>query len=131
MPTFFYSKCCVDITQSEVDALRCMIRDAKPISYASMFRNCADLLAWAAAHGYAMKPNDGLILKHDPAVTYFRSQFNTWPCYFLVHSGIEYIWSGGPRPKSRSDDYGHGSPGGKQGVPFPELTEARKTWPKW
>ena len=32
-------------------------------------------------------------LKRDYHVRFYRSRFNGKPCYFLVHSAIEYVWT--------------------------------------
>lgn len=86
--TMRYNRCCVDCTDC-VDDLDKMIEDAVEVTYRTMHRNCVDLYPWAKAHNYGRH----FPLKKDWHVSYYRSKFKGEVCYFLVWSGIEYIWT--------------------------------------
>lgn len=66
---------------------------AVEVSYDTMLRHC-DLLSWAIEHGYEARSNQGsgITLQHDPYVSYHRSTFEGRPCFYLVWSGIEFVW---------------------------------------
>jgi hypothetical protein len=68
----------------------------RDVTYETMLRHC-DLLSWATEHNYDSRSNakdsHGLTLRNDWAVSYHRSVFQGQPCYFLVWSAIEFIWT--------------------------------------
>jgi len=85
-----YTTCCVESTG---EAIRAMVEKAREISYRTFRKHCEGLDDWAQAMGYFRHPSQGLTLKNDWHVTYYKSVFQGKPCYFLVHSAIEYIWT--------------------------------------
>ena len=69
-----------------------MAESAKSISYRT-FRKYADGLDEIAKNmGYELRPTQGLTLKNDWHVAYFKGVYDKNPCVFMVHSCIEYIW---------------------------------------
>jgi hypothetical protein len=42
--------------------------------------------------GYARHPQEGLTMKGDFHVRYYRSRLHGWPVYYLTHSSIEYVF---------------------------------------
>jgi hypothetical protein len=47
---------------------------------------------WAEAHHYSLVASDGLTLKADWHVAYYRSRFDGKACLYLVWSAFEHIW---------------------------------------
>ena len=93
---FEYSRCSDDAASpAKRKAWQEMIDTAVPVSYATMFRHCIDLLEWAAEHGfYTSRPEsrNGKTLKRSSEVTFHRSQLIEEPCYYLVWEGKQFLW---------------------------------------
>lgn len=94
--SFQYHTCCVKSTAEAIDA---MVDAAKKITYRTMLINCPDLLDWAESMGYVRDGRERdlqgrrvLTLLKDWYVHYYYSQYRGRPCYYLVHSAIEYIF---------------------------------------
>jgi hypothetical protein len=70
-----------------------MVEASKPVGYTT-FSKHADFENLLDQMGYAPKGsrNQGLRIANDYHVAYFKSRFKGRPCYFMVHSGIEYIF---------------------------------------
>jgi len=75
-----------------LDALNKMIEVAVDIKYDTMQRHCEGLAEWAVEQGYMKNAQQGLTLNQDWHVSYHKSNFDGWPCYFLRWSAIEFIW---------------------------------------
>ena len=69
-----------------------MVDQAVEVSYGTVLRHCTDLLQWAGEMGYDRRSNQGLTLKNDWHVSYHKSRYQGYRCYYVCHSGIEYIW---------------------------------------
>lgn len=93
---YVYETCCVECTD-RVEALNKMIEGAVEVTYGTMLRHCAGLLEWAKDHNYDARSTQGLTLKNDWHLEYYRSTFDGFPCYYLRWSGIEFIWVKGGR----------------------------------
>lgn len=91
---YWYKTCCIECDDC-VDDLNRMIEEAVPITYRTMRRHCGGLDTWAINHGYELHHTRGLTLKSDWHVGYFKSSFKGRPCYYLVWSAIEFIWTQG------------------------------------
>ena len=78
---------CVASTTELIDALT-DDNTAVAVDYAEMNAHC-DLRVFEAELGY---DPEGLQLKNDWHVSFYRSTYAGCPCYYLDHSGIEYIW---------------------------------------
>jgi hypothetical protein len=90
--SYRYGTSCVDCTESRVEALKQMIAEALPVSYATMRRHCPTLVQWSFRQGYERDPRKGLTLKNDQIVSYHKSTFEGRPCYYVCWSAIEYVW---------------------------------------
>lgn len=87
---FVYAVSCVDLSNG--DDIQEMVDVAIETNYETVQKHCRGLLDWAEKQGYARRQSDGLTLKHDWAVRYFRSTFRGRKCYYVRRSAIEYIW---------------------------------------
>lgn len=108
-PCFEYQTCCV---AAEGPDITDMVDAAHDVSYQEFVRNCEGVAEWARDMGYEATSRQGLTLKKDWYVSYHRSVFRGLPCYYLVHSAIEYIWTlredgwcGSPIDWARRVDY--------------------------
>lgn len=102
MKNYVYETSCVDCGD-RVEALNKMIDEAVGVNYLSILRNCQGLLTWAQGKGYVLNRRQGLTLKDDWHVSFHRSTFDGKPCYYLVWSAIEFIWT------KRGEDNGKAS----------------------
>lgn len=91
MSRFSYLTCCVNSTAQLIDG---MTESAQPISLAT-FKRRVDWWDWAESQGYSRTSREGLILAKDWHVAFFKSKYDGRPCYYVVHSAIEYIFVGG------------------------------------
>jgi hypothetical protein len=87
---YHYWQCCVDFSE-DVELLIAMIDTAVDITYRTFFQHC-DLEEARTLLCYDKHWKQGLTLKKDWHVSYHRSTYNGKRCYFLCHSGIEYIF---------------------------------------
>lgn len=91
-----YETCCVESTANAIDA---MTEAAKEVSYQT-FRKAvggAEVDRWASHMGYDVgNQRGGLRLSKDWAVSFHQSTYNDVPCYYVVHSAIEYIFTESP-----------------------------------
>lgn len=86
-----YETCCVNSTAELIDG---MTSKAVEVTYATFRRNVEDLDEWAAEMGYDIgHQRGGLRLKNDWHVSYHKSTYDGRPCYYLVHSHIEHIFT--------------------------------------
>lgn len=79
-----YSTCCVDARGDDIEAMR---DDAREITL-STFRKRADCREWEESAGYGRH----FPLARDYHVRFFKSRYLGRPCYYVVHSAIEYIF---------------------------------------
>lgn len=91
MKSFHYVTSCRGAQGADINAMRDH-PDQREIGYKQMLRQCAGLLQWAREQGYDLRNNVGLTLRDDWHVSYHRSIYRGRPCYYLVWSGIEFIW---------------------------------------
>ncbi len=87
---FKYETNCVDC--GDGGAIQEMADEEIRIKYDTMRKRCDGLMGWAKSHGYVVS-GDGLKLKDDCLVGFYRSNFKGRPCYFIRRSGIEFIWT--------------------------------------
>ena len=88
-----YLTCCVHSTAELIDA---MTDSAREITYRTLRRVIGgDILdEWASNMKYDVgNERGGLRLKDDWHVTYHKSTYDSKPCYYIQHSGIEYIFT--------------------------------------
>lgn len=91
MKRYVYETCCIDIPPERIPDLNEMILNAKEVGYETMLKRCRGFLDWGKQHGYTVR-GQGLHLKNDWCVGYYRSTFDGKPCYFVRWSAIEFIW---------------------------------------
>jgi len=72
-----------------------MVDNADDVSFDEVRDNVKEptLDDWAQDMGYELDPEDGLTLEDDWAVSFHRGVFRGRPAYYVVHSGIEHIWT--------------------------------------
>jgi hypothetical protein len=94
MKSYTFETSCIDSTGEAIDEMRGH-PDHREITYETMQRNCEGLLLWANSKGYEKRANigSGLTLRSDPYVAYYKSVYRGQPCYYLVWSAIEWIWT--------------------------------------
>lgn len=86
MKRFTYETCCVDSDGPSIDAMR---EAAREITLAT-FRWRCDWRPWAERMGYDRR---GLPLSRDWHVAFFKSRYRGRPCFYVVHSAIEHIFT--------------------------------------
>ena len=86
--TYTYETSCVESDGESINEMR-HHPDVVSVSYRTMRRHCAGLTQWAKNHGY----DRHLPLSHDFHVSYHKGVYRGAPCYYLVWSGIEFIWT--------------------------------------
>jgi len=79
---------CVDSTAELIDE---MCDQAREVTYATMLRNCEELVEFAVDLGYYRR-GPGLTLRRDWGVSFHKSRYAGQPCYYFVWSGIEHVW---------------------------------------
>jgi hypothetical protein len=71
----------------------CDMKDrAVEVSYRTARSYCEGLIDWACSVGYSRRRSQGLALRDDWHVGYYRSVFRGRRCYYVKWSAIEYIW---------------------------------------
>jgi hypothetical protein len=83
---YVFATSCVNSTAEKINAMRAPWK-AQQISYKT-FISKVDVKEVEKMLGYG----NGLRLKNDWHVGFYRSRYEGKPCYYLVHSAIEYIW---------------------------------------
>ncbi len=91
---WWYYKCCVDFRQDEVEDLTDMMDAGEEVTYDFLVHNVGKHVVQEVFSDYnwTKKPNEGLLMKDDYHVRYFQSVFRGNPCFYIVHSAIEYIF---------------------------------------
>lgn len=89
---YTYKLNCTDLTAAEVRHLRHTIDAARPVTFATIAKHC-DWQWWAEKHGYVVGKQKGLQLKDDHSVRFFKSTWMGKPCYYIVWSSQEHIFS--------------------------------------
>jgi len=102
MKDYEYVCCCTDLfgNEEKVAALNKMLEDNQQTNYRAVQRHCRGLLEWSQKIGYAARKSDGLTLRHDRMVGFYRSKWLGRPCYYVLWSAIEFIWVKFPRKES-------------------------------
>jgi len=83
---FHYEICCVNANGDDISE---MVDRSRPITYRTFFKHVSkeEVLELFPVYG------DGLTIKQDWAVQYARSRYQGRPCYYLIHSAIEYVFT--------------------------------------
>jgi hypothetical protein len=83
----------------EDEKIRGMLVRAREISYASARRaiSPAVLDDWASSFESVTGPYwRGLQLKGNPAVSFYRSRYDVFPCVYILHERVRHIFVGSP-----------------------------------
>ena len=87
---FVFETTCVNST---AEAIGAMVEQSKSVVYRTMVKHCHGLTDWwAQGMGYFTNKRQGLTLKDDWAVSFYKSRYKGAPCYYVQHSRIEHIW---------------------------------------
>ena len=85
---FVFMTSCVDALGPDVNE---MCDNAQEITLRTLRRYC-DTLTFEKELDYHRDSRQGLVLIKDWGVRYWKSTYQGCPCYYIDHSGIEYIW---------------------------------------
>lgn len=89
---FHYKTSCLESTYKKINDMRDHPKRRK-VKYETMLAACDGLLDFAEDYlGYERDRRNGLTLRQDKYVSYYSSVYGNKPCYYMVHSSIEYIW---------------------------------------
>lgn len=91
MSKFEFVTDCVSSTASVINDMKDRSRE---ITYDTFFRY-VDWRSVSEMLGYDLHPKQGLTLKNDWHVGYYRSVYRGRKCYYLVWSAIEYVFCAG------------------------------------
>ena len=91
---FYFWKSCASVSLAEEPDLNRMIENSVQVTYRTFRKGVGGdkLDGWARLHGYLKHPKQGLTLKSDWHVGYFKSTWAGKPCWYLVWSAYEMIW---------------------------------------
>lgn len=91
---WWFYKCCVDFSQHDVGDLTDMIDAGEEVTYEFLTHNVGlrTIQEVFPDYNWTRNPANGLIMKDDYHVRYYRSVFAGNPCFFVVHSAIEFIF---------------------------------------
>ena len=90
---YTYLTNCTETPLSEVEDLEDMIEDAREIKYITFMKYVWYLELKRIFPQYCHRKDQGLTLKNDWHVRYFRSWYKGQRCVYIVHSAIEYIFT--------------------------------------
>lgn len=93
MPEKYHFKTsCVNSTAAQINA---MVDRAREITYQTFSRYVGPEELQEVFDGYTWGPGrqDGLRLKNDWAVSFYRSRYAGRKCVYVYHSAIEYIFT--------------------------------------
>lgn len=82
---FTYETCCV---YSDADSINDMVDSARDITLGTFKRRC-EVSEFFSDMGYGKD----LRIEKDWYVKFYKSKYQGKPCYFMVHSAIEYIFT--------------------------------------
>jgi hypothetical protein len=85
---FHYETCCVSAKGEDINEMTSHPKE-REVTLATFRRHCSEFADWCKGMGYE---RGGLTIGHDWAISYHRSFYQGRPCYYAVHSCIEYIW---------------------------------------
>ena len=92
MKTYIYLTNCTEIQQQNVHHLETMIEKAKEIKYITFLKDVPYAEIEHVFPSYCKREDQGLTLKKDWHVRYYRSSYAGVPCVYIVHLAIEYIF---------------------------------------
>ena len=83
---------CTGVVLRDIPAFDRMIEEATEIRYQAFAGQCDQIREWGVDHGYELDARQGLTLKHDHAVCFYRSTYKGERCFFMRWSAIEFVW---------------------------------------
>jgi len=84
---------CVSITEEEIDNHQDMISFAQEVTFGTFFKYVSlKDICMEFGYKYGTHNKDGLLLKDDWSVRYYKSNWKGKLCYYMQHSHIEYIF---------------------------------------
>lgn len=89
MQDFIFETDCINSTGYLINEMRDV---AVEVTFEEMLENCAGLLEWSKDAGFELHERLGLTLENDCAVSYHKSAYMGYACYYLVWSAIEQVW---------------------------------------
>jgi hypothetical protein len=92
---YTYLTCCVDVHRSEADVLHATIEARQEISRRTFMSKVSRAEMADLFPGYLWNPYDrgrGLRMADDFCVSYYRSTWKGKRCYYVLWSGIEFIF---------------------------------------
>jgi len=97
---FYYETCCVNSTAKLINA---MTDRAREVTWATFRRHVhwtevRGVFPFYSYHGELHNPETDELtapmhIKDDFAVRFCKSRYDGRPCYYIIHSGIEYIFT--------------------------------------
>jgi len=88
--TYYFEIDCVSAKGEDISE---MVDLSREISYQTFFSHVNLNEVMEIFPFYERDSRLGLTLKNDWAVSYFKSWYRGRPCYFIVHSAIEYVFT--------------------------------------
>lgn len=85
---FVYHTCCVEADGEKITA---MVDSAKQTSL-NAFKRACDIADWERSLGYQKGARPSLETDWHMKEAFYRSTFDGAPCYYAVHSAIEYVF---------------------------------------
>ena len=87
-----FATSCVTITQALVPALVTMVEEAKKITWEEFKEGCQPESLKMVLEGLGYTSDSRLKIWDDWSVRFYKSQIENYPCLFLDHSRIEYVF---------------------------------------
>jgi hypothetical protein len=92
MKDFVLATRCIDQEGPDgIDNLRSLYANDRQVTYATFAKHC-DSEAFARDLGYALGREDGLKLKNDRCVRFYRSKWKGKPCFYVDQSAVDFIF---------------------------------------
>lgn len=88
MRKYIYKTNC---TRSSASALELMYEKSRAITFETFTRKC-EWRELAKSLGYSVFRENGLKLKNDYCVSFYKSEFEGQSCYYMVQSCIDHIF---------------------------------------
>jgi len=86
-PYIFIGNCAV----LDGDSIQAMRRAGHQVTYTEMLHNCRGMLEITKSIGYTIF-GQGLKIKDDFQVCFFKSKYQAKDCYYFYWSGYEYVF---------------------------------------
>lgn len=81
-----------DCVNSTAELINDMVDSAKETTYEELILHVTEEQLKEVFPNYEWS-DEGLELRNDYAVSFYRSQYNGMPCYYIEHSMIEHVFT--------------------------------------